>query len=30
MSPVRSILTGKIRPRGKVRELLRMRKVFPG
>jgi hypothetical protein len=30
MSPVRSILTGKIRPRGNVRELLRMRKVFPG
>jgi hypothetical protein len=29
-SPVKSILRGRIRPRGKVRELLRMRKVFPG
>jgi hypothetical protein len=28
-SPVKSILRGRIRPRGKVRELLRMRKVFP-
>ena len=27
-SPVRSILRGRIRPRGSVRELLRMRKVF--
>ena len=29
-SPVKSILRGRIRPRGKVRELMRMRKVFPG
>jgi ribonucleotide reductase beta subunit family protein with ferritin-like domain len=29
-SPVKSILRGRIRPRGNVRELLRMRKVFPG
>jgi 1,2-phenylacetyl-CoA epoxidase catalytic subunit len=29
-SPVRSILRGRIRPRGKIRELVRMRKVFPG
>jgi alkyl sulfatase BDS1-like metallo-beta-lactamase superfamily hydrolase len=28
-SPVRSILARKIRPRGKVRELIRMRRVFP-
>ena len=28
-SPVRSVLRGKIKPRGKVREILRMRKVFP-
>jgi ribonucleotide reductase beta subunit family protein with ferritin-like domain len=30
MSPVRSMLRGRIRPRGKLRELLRMRRVFPG
>ena len=29
-SPVKSILRGRIRPRGKVREIVRMRKVFPG
>jgi hypothetical protein len=29
-SPVKSILRGRIRPRGKVREMMRMRKVFPG
>ncbi|MFI5027434.1 MAG: ribonucleotide-diphosphate reductase subunit beta [Solirubrobacterales bacterium] len=29
-NPVMSILRGRIRPRGKVRELMRMRKVFPG
>jgi hypothetical protein len=29
-SPVKSMLRGKIRPRGKIRELARMRKVFPG
>jgi hypothetical protein len=28
-SPVKSILRGRIRPRGKIRELVRMRKVFP-
>jgi hypothetical protein len=28
-SPVKSMLRGRIRPRGKVRELMRMRKVFP-
>jgi hypothetical protein len=28
-SPVKSILRGRIRPRGKIRELMRMRKVFP-
>jgi hypothetical protein len=28
-SPVRAILSRRIRPRGKVRELLRMRRVFP-
>jgi hypothetical protein len=29
-SPVKSILRGRIRPRGKIRELMRMRRVFPG
>ena len=29
-SPVKSIMRGRIRPRGKIRELLRMRRVFPG
>jgi ribonucleotide reductase beta subunit family protein with ferritin-like domain len=29
-SPIKSILRGKIRPRGSVRELARLRKVFPG
>ena len=29
-SPVKSMLRGRIRPRGKVRELMRMRQVFPG
>ncbi|HEY5977800.1 MAG TPA: ribonucleotide-diphosphate reductase subunit beta [Solirubrobacterales bacterium] len=29
-SPVKSMLRGKIRPRGSFRELARMRKVFPG
>jgi len=29
-SPVKSMLRGKIRPRGNFRELARMRKVFPG
>ena len=29
-SPVKSMLRGRIRPRGKVRELIRMRRVFPG
>ena len=29
-SPVRSMLRGRIRPRGKIRELVRMRRVFPG
>jgi ribonucleotide reductase beta subunit family protein with ferritin-like domain len=28
-SPVKSMLRGRIRPHGKVRELMRMRKVFP-
>ena len=28
-SPVKSMLRGRIRPRGKVREMLRMRRVFP-
>jgi hypothetical protein len=29
-SPVKSMLRGKIRPRGSFRELARMRKIFPG
>jgi hypothetical protein len=29
MSPVKSILSRRIRPRGKIRELARMRRVFP-
>ncbi len=28
-SPVRAVLRGEIRPRGKVREIMKMRKVFP-
>jgi ribonucleotide reductase beta subunit family protein with ferritin-like domain len=29
-SPLKSMLRGKIRPRGSLREVMRMRKVFPG
>jgi ribonucleotide reductase beta subunit family protein with ferritin-like domain len=29
-SPLKSMLRGKIRPRGNLREMMRMRKVFPG
>jgi hypothetical protein len=29
-SPLRSILRGRTRPRGRIRELLRMQRVFPG
>src|SRR5262249_19078622 len=30
MSPVKSILRRRIRPRGRLREIARMRRVFPG